>query len=220
MTDKQSPGTKELASALIEQFRRERDTHAMRLHQLDRAIASIEEALVGLWDATGTVDGSADLHGADMVSDLLFTDQSQNASEPTPRSLTWKKARRTPGIHSVQDATGWARRLRGLTQPDALIAIAKHHGGEIRATEARDIIVATRLAKGKPENVIGHIHHMLAGSERFERLGPGHYRLANPSDGGTNERAANIGDPHHTDQPSMPELEPDRARDDEDRDVD
>lgn len=75
---------------------------------------------------------------------------------------------------------GWSRRLRGLTQRQALVRIAQDNGGVIRTTDVRDIFIRVGLAKGNPRNVNGHVHHILTQSDSFERVSPGTFRLVTP----------------------------------------
>ncbi|MGH2561635.1 MAG: hypothetical protein ACRDJH_21415, partial [Thermomicrobiales bacterium] len=74
----------------------------------------------------------------------------------------------------------WARRLHGLTQYEALVRIAEDNDGILRTTDARDIFLRARIARGKPRNINGHIHHMLSRSDEFEKVAPGVFRLVPP----------------------------------------
>lgn len=74
-------------------------------------------------------------------------------------------------------STSWTRSLRGLTQPEALIRIAEENGGLVRVMDAKKIFLEAGLSKGKLKNVNSHIHHILARSDRFERVGAGVFRL-------------------------------------------
>lgn len=73
--------------------------------------------------------------------------------------------------------TKWARNLHGLTQPQALVRIAELSGGNIRVADAKDILLLTRIATARPENLRSHLHRLLTSSERFEKIGRGEFRL-------------------------------------------
>jgi hypothetical protein len=72
---------------------------------------------------------------------------------------------------------GWAKRLAGLTQKDALRVIAQEYGGLLKVTEAKRILVTYGLAKGKPRYVRGHLYNLLSESDEYEHVEPGVYRL-------------------------------------------
>lgn len=80
----------------------------------------------------------------------------------------------------ASDPGFWTRRLRGLSHMKALVRIAQETNGVIRTTEARDILMRSGIASGKPRNVNSHIHTLLSRSEQFEWVSAGVYRLIQP----------------------------------------
>lgn len=81
----------------------------------------------------------------------------------------------------VLGGSGWARRLRGMTQQDALIEIAEANNGIIRVIEAKRIMIDAGMIKGKVSNAASHMYHTLSRSPRFERIAPGEFRLLSDS---------------------------------------
>lgn len=78
---------------------------------------------------------------------------------------------------SPPDNGEWASRLRGLTQYEALVRIAKDNGGVLRISDARDILIKAGLSKGSPRNVYGSIYNKLRLSDEFAWISEGTYRL-------------------------------------------
>lgn len=87
------------------------------------------------------------------------------------------------------NANGWAQKLHGLTQAGALVRIAQESGGVLHASEAKRIFIATRMAKGKPKHLAGHIYHMLKDDPRFMRIAPGAFKLVGPGEAVDSEGA-------------------------------
>jgi hypothetical protein len=67
-------------------------------------------------------------------------------------------------------------KLRKLTQVQALMVIAKHHGGVIRAQEAKRLLIKAGVMR-ETKNSTNIIHAVIVRSEKFERVRPGEYRL-------------------------------------------
>ena len=80
---------------------------------------------------------------------------------------------------------GWAQKLHGKTQAEALVEIARENDGILRVTDAKRIFIGTGISKGKPKYLSGHIYHTLERSERWERVAPGTFKLleARPAGG-------------------------------------
>jgi hypothetical protein len=68
------------------------------------------------------------------------------------------------------------RKLRNMTQTQALITIAEYYGGEIKSLEVRPILVAAKLMKNS-KNAAHMVNGAITRSGLFERIGRGHYRL-------------------------------------------
>jgi hypothetical protein len=67
-------------------------------------------------------------------------------------------------------------KLRGFTQVQALVAIAKHNNGVIRAQEAKRMLIRAGVMR-ETKNSTNVIHAVIIRSEKFERIRPGEYRL-------------------------------------------
>ena len=72
--------------------------------------------------------------------------------------------------------------LRGRTQLEVLVNIAKRNNGRIKAAEARRALVAMGLTKSV-KNAPSIFHTVITRSGRFERVGPGEYRLIEYQEG-------------------------------------
>lgn len=67
-------------------------------------------------------------------------------------------------------------KLRGLTQPQALMVIAKHYGGTIKAQDAKRIMIKAGVMK-ETKNSTNITHNLILRTGKFERIAPGEYRL-------------------------------------------
>jgi len=67
-------------------------------------------------------------------------------------------------------------KLRKLTQVQALVVIAKHNGGIIRAQEAKRLLIKSGVMR-ETKNSTNIIHSVILRSEKFERVRPGEYKL-------------------------------------------
>jgi hypothetical protein len=68
------------------------------------------------------------------------------------------------------------RRLRNLTQTQAVVEIAKYNGGSIKSLEIKPILIAAKLMKNS-KNAAHMVNGVIARSEAFERVRRGEYRL-------------------------------------------
>jgi hypothetical protein len=68
------------------------------------------------------------------------------------------------------------RKIRNMTQTQALIEIAKYNGGTIRSLEVKPILIAAKLMKNT-KNAAHMVNGAIARSGAFERTGRGEYRL-------------------------------------------
>jgi hypothetical protein len=76
-------------------------------------------------------------------------------------------------------------KLRKLTQVQALVVIAKHNDGIVRAQEAKRLLIRAGVMR-QTKNSTNVIHAVIVRSEKFERVRPGEYRLkSEPQDQGT-----------------------------------
>ena len=67
-------------------------------------------------------------------------------------------------------------KIRNMTQVQALLAIAKHYNGVIRAQEAKRLLIRAGVMR-ETKNSTNIIHAVILRSEKFERIRPGEYRL-------------------------------------------
>lgn len=67
-------------------------------------------------------------------------------------------------------------RLRSLTQLQAVIAIAKHYGGTVRAQDAKRLMIRAGVMR-ETKNSTNITHNVIIRSHAFDRVGPGEYRL-------------------------------------------
>ncbi len=67
-------------------------------------------------------------------------------------------------------------KLRHLTQLQAVIAIAKHQGGVVKAQDAKRLMIRAGVMRDT-KNSTNITHNVIVRSEKFERIAPGEYRL-------------------------------------------
>lgn len=67
-------------------------------------------------------------------------------------------------------------KLRKLTQVQALVAIAKHYKGVVKAQEAKRLLIKAGVMR-ETRNSTNIVHAVIVRSEKFERLRPGEYKL-------------------------------------------
>ncbi len=156
-----------------------------RLEELRRNIAMLEQALVVAEEA---------LSDAPLVPQVSHS-EAHPSSVPTRLTL-WQADPAPPANVTplpLLSPSGWRQKLRGLTQIEALERIARENGGILKTADAKPILMAAGLTRGKPRNIGSHIYHMLLNSENFERIGKGTFRLLTyrpHGEGETEERDA------------------------------
>ena len=67
-------------------------------------------------------------------------------------------------------------KVKGMTQLQAIIALAKYNGGTVKAQDAKKLLLSSGLMK-KTKNSTNIVHSTIIRSEKFERIGAGEYRL-------------------------------------------
>ena len=67
-------------------------------------------------------------------------------------------------------------KLRGLSQAQAVIAIAKHNGGIVKAQDAKRIMIRAGILR-ETKNSTNIVHNAIIRGEKFERTGRGEFRL-------------------------------------------
>lgn len=68
------------------------------------------------------------------------------------------------------------RKIRNMSQTQALLEIAKYNGGTIKSLEVKTILIAAKLMKPS-KNAAGMVNGVITRSDAFERIGRGEYRL-------------------------------------------
>lgn len=81
-------------------------------------------------------------------------------------------------LHLSNEATVFpVNKVRNMTQKQALVTIAKHFGGTVKAQEAKRIMIQAGVMR-ETKNSTNIIHAVILRSDLFERTGtPGEYRL-------------------------------------------
>lgn len=67
-------------------------------------------------------------------------------------------------------------KIRNMTQVQALVTIAKHNNGTIRAQEAKRLLIRAGVMR-ETKNSTNITHNAIIRSEKFDRIGPGRFRL-------------------------------------------
>lgn len=68
------------------------------------------------------------------------------------------------------------RKIRNMTQTQALLEIAKYNGGTVKSREVKTILIAAKLMKNT-KNAAGMVNGVIARSDAFDRVKRGEYRL-------------------------------------------
>jgi hypothetical protein len=113
---------------------------------------------------------------ARLMLPLQELDQEIEHLTATMRSL--QKPKKTENAASPVDFP--IGQLRKLTQVQALVVIAKHYNGIIRAQEAKRLLIKAGVMR-ETKNSTNIIHAVILRSEKFERVRPGEYRLKEPN---------------------------------------
>ena len=69
------------------------------------------------------------------------------------------------------------RTQRPLTQLDVIAQLAEANGGEVRVIDAKAALIARGMTSAKRQNMYNQMNGLLERSDRFEKCGPGTYRL-------------------------------------------
>jgi hypothetical protein len=180
-TSPQTP--KELAGAFLSQLRAE----------YEAAVTRAEEAAIESERLTKEAEKLAGaLEAAERFVAQVFVPAVPSADSAEQDALAQSPAFDRPSTGfavvpleravSLVRNESWTKRLRGMTQKQALVAIAEHEGGILDVKKARDIFIESGVTESKnPRAVYGVIHTILRGSDRFEKIGEGAFRLISPS---------------------------------------
>ncbi|HUO13597.1 MAG TPA: hypothetical protein VMX38_01325 [Verrucomicrobiae bacterium] len=71
-------------------------------------------------------------------------------------------------------------KLKRLTQVQAVVAIAKHYGGVVKAQDAKHLMIRAGVMRNT-KNSTNITHNVITRSGQFERIAPGEYRLKQSS---------------------------------------
>ena len=82
-------------------------------------------------------------------------------------------------------------KLRKLTQVQALVVVAKHNDGIVRAQEAKRLLIKAGVMR-QTKNSTNIIHAVILRSEKFERVRPGEYRLKDIPPAKESERTVHV----------------------------
>ena len=108
-----------------------------------------------------------------MREELAALEDKINAVETTLALLT-----RAPAAPGAPKPHVTAADLAGSrSQMDALKRIAGLGDGMVNASEAARLLLEAGMAKGKLRNVVAHIYKLLKGSDEWEWVSPGNFRL-------------------------------------------
>ncbi len=86
-----------------------------------------------------------------------------------------KTARLYRHKHSMTESID-PKALKGMTQINALVAIARKGGGQLRANEAKRLMLQAGLISN-PANAASIVYTLIKRSERFDRVEAGVYKL-------------------------------------------
>lgn len=103
------------------------------------------------------------------------------------------RADTNPGIAIISDCR---------TQREALVALALHNGGVVRARDAAQIIYDAGMARGKLTSAIATVHNLLNNSDEWERIAPGTFRLTQMDEAGREDPPGDWSAAPREDQPT------------------
>jgi hypothetical protein len=185
MSTTSTPTPNELGVAFLSQLRSEHAAAVARAEQASieaERLAKEAEKLAGALEAAERfVAEYFDAAVPRLTTDEKGTSLTQSSEETPTLDLTTPYAlAHSRRMVDLGRDEGWAKLLRGMTQKQALIAIAEHEGGTLDVSKARNIFLEFGLTASKdPRTVYGVIHTLLRGSERFNKIGSGQFRLIN-----------------------------------------
>jgi hypothetical protein len=86
----------------------------------------------------------------------------------------------TPTISTAEVSGFPLRRIRNMTQTQAVVEMAKYNGGTIKSLDVKPILIAAKLMKNS-KNAAHMVNGIIARSEAFDRVRRGEYRLKEES---------------------------------------
>jgi hypothetical protein len=148
-----------------------RDEETQRVEEFNRQIAELRQRIKILEDILSPPPRQYTLRE--------ITQPMASVSAP-PRSILAPDPIRNP----EQMIADLAKAVRGKSQLEALIEIARRNGGILRTAEVKPILLKAGLIKGNPKNASGHVFGLLRDDDRlgrfgvrFEKLSPGVYKM-------------------------------------------
>jgi hypothetical protein len=143
----------------LERLRVEHANAVAHAERLASTIASVEQTLQTLGDAS--TQQQIPLAPAGFR-------QEHRVSAPTATAI---------GSSAAPASNGWARRLQGLSQHEAVIQIAEDNDGIVRTGEAANILIKAGLSTAGYRNLYRYLLSFLSTSGKFKKVGKGTYQL-------------------------------------------
>lgn len=150
------------------------EEETLRTAEFDREMAQLRNRIVSLQEAVTNDRPLTDIFNLEQ--------QSASVAEATVPLLVEQIL--LPRRAATDVSLELIKRLKGLSQPEALIEIAQYHNGILKTAEAKQILIKAGLVKGNPKNVLSHLYSLLRSPERFqnfdsrlEKVSPGVFRL-------------------------------------------
>ncbi len=155
--------------ALFEELRAEEAEYERRLATVHEDIQAVQRALeIAHRRGGGLTDAVAAPPLSPLVSPRLVANKPVRSGESATAS--------TSNQPQPARVTELVRKVRGLTQIEALKRIAQHSDGIVRTIEAKPVFIKATLTKGNPKHVGSHLYHLLDDSPEFEKIAPGTFR--------------------------------------------
>jgi hypothetical protein len=114
-------------------------------------------------------------HQVDILRTQLEEAQKQLDSVMTTAELLTREENQNSAFMKALNAV-MPNDLRGLTQLDALVKIAKANNNRVRLTIAKDLLLKAGVTKSR-KNATNIIFNVIKRSECFKRSAPGEYEL-------------------------------------------
>jgi hypothetical protein len=148
---------------LIDELKKAEEAVRRKIEELRKPVAQAEEDL----------------------RNILGTIAFYERSRPTMTVQITATASVAPATRPIAAVVGvfGAANLRGMTHKQAVIAIAKHSGGIVKAQTAKHLLIQAGVMR-QTKNSTRMVHNAIINSDRFERIGPGEFRLKTPPNAG------------------------------------
>ena len=150
------------------------------LDALDAQRREVQARLTSIDENRAHVQATLDLLGESSLSLPDEPEPAPGQSEPGQAPLAIEYEGSAPARYPMST---WEQKLRGLTQADAVRAIAEEYGGTVPVSEVKRILIGTGKSKGKVSNIGSHVYHFVNEVNKggaFERIRGGIVRLRKP----------------------------------------